>query len=48
MALPEMWMCGFDFEILAYMRGDVIVEGDLERVLMACMEYLASNERKSL
>jgi len=32
----------------AYMRGDVIVEGDLERVLMACMEYLASNERKSL
>lgn len=32
----------------AYMRGDVIVEGDLEKVLMACMEYLASNERKSL
>ncbi|MFN3976850.1 MAG: class I SAM-dependent methyltransferase [Aquificaceae bacterium] len=32
----------------AYMRGDVIVEGDLEKVLRACMEYLASKEEKRL
>ncbi len=37
---PEMGFCE------AYMRGDITIEGDLEKVLMACVEYVESEGKK--
>ncbi len=32
----------------AYMRGDIRIDGDLEKVLLVCMEYVDSKKRRSL
>ncbi|RMH80918.1 MAG: methyltransferase domain-containing protein [Acidobacteria bacterium] len=37
---PEMGFCE------AYMRGDIQIDGDLEKVLIACMEYISDRKGK--
>ncbi len=37
---PEMGFCE------AYMRGDIVIEGDLEKVLMACMKYAGLEDKE--
>ncbi|WPM32949.1 class I SAM-dependent methyltransferase [Hydrogenobacter sp. T-2] len=37
---PEMGFCE------AYMRGDISIDGDLEKVLIACMEYVESEGKR--
>ncbi|MEJ5339516.1 MAG: class I SAM-dependent methyltransferase [Aquificaceae bacterium] len=39
---PEMGFCE------AYMRGDILIEGDLEKVVRACMEYVESEGGEGL
>lgn len=39
---PEMGFCE------AYMRGDILIEGDLEKVIRECMEYAESEKGEGL